>query len=75
MSFKEMTASDAMGLAQRAVLDIWLFSGLMSPDQGEAALLKVIERVESSARGMLAWCRVKRDELSTTQRKNKKGKI
>lgn len=61
MATKDMTATDAIGLAQRAAMDAWAFMGLdlNSP----AAALALLDRIESSARGLLAWCREKRREL------------
>jgi len=58
-----MTATDAIGLAQRAALDAWAFMGATD----EHAALALIERIEDAARGLLGWCRVKRQELGVAR--------
>jgi hypothetical protein len=54
-----MTATDVIGLAQRAAIDAWAFAITVEPH----AVLQLVERIEQSARGMLAWCSQKRREL------------
>jgi len=68
MSIRDMTATDAIGLAQRAAMDAWAFMGL----DNEAAALALIERIENAARGLLGWCREKRRELGTVTVKRRK---
>ncbi len=71
MSVRDMTATDAIGLAQRAAMDAWAFMGVDVGDN-EAAALMVLDRIESAARGLLGWCREKRRELGATIAKRKK---
>lgn len=67
VAFRDMTATDAMGLAQRAVLDAWAF---MLADK--ATTLPLIERIEDAARGLLGWCGQKRRELGVPKHPRRK---
>lgn len=60
MAIKDMTATDAIGLAQRAAMDAWAFIAVVGDVD---ATLLILDRIEQSARGLLGWCREKRREL------------